>query len=219
MITGPQPDRVDEVVRRLGAVQAQDYLASLWAIGLRLENATESAVERAVAEGRIVRTWPMRGTLHFVAAPDVRWMLDHFAVRTFASRASWYRQLELDRAVFAKSRKVISRALERDKRLTRPGAYQVLDRDLLHEIGDRRGRSPDRLVDRAIDPRRLSLDSHGSSRLDRLLRRSRRRQTQGKYQKPRKLDTTRLRGARASHSLQHRLTSSARGRRIGWDPK
>jgi hypothetical protein len=33
-------------VRWLGAVQAQDYLGPLWAIGLRTRNATEKAVER-----------------------------------------------------------------------------------------------------------------------------------------------------------------------------
>ena len=60
-----------EVVQRLGAVQAQDYLGSLWAIGLRMNEATEAEVEQAIADKQIVRTWPMRGTLHFVAPADV----------------------------------------------------------------------------------------------------------------------------------------------------
>lgn len=62
----------DEVVRHLGAVQAQDYLAALWAVGLRLPDTKEADIERAVADGTIVRTWPMRGTLHFVAPEDAR---------------------------------------------------------------------------------------------------------------------------------------------------
>src|SRR5829696_3586168 len=64
-----------EVVRWFGAVQAQDYLGSLWALGLRLRGANEVEVERAVADRSIVRTWPLRGTLHFVAAGDVRCVL------------------------------------------------------------------------------------------------------------------------------------------------
>src|SRR5438105_3389003 len=64
-----------EVVRWLGAVQAQDYPASLWAIGLRTSNATKATIERAIADRAIVRTWPMRGTIHFVPAEDARWML------------------------------------------------------------------------------------------------------------------------------------------------
>ncbi|HEY8796178.1 MAG TPA: crosslink repair DNA glycosylase YcaQ family protein [Gemmatimonadaceae bacterium] len=64
-----------EVVGHLTAVQAQDYRGALWSIGLRLPGSTVAQVERAIAERTIVRTWPMRGTLHFVAAADVRWML------------------------------------------------------------------------------------------------------------------------------------------------
>ncbi len=45
-----------EVVGWLGAVQAQDYLASLWAVGLRMETATEAMVEQAIADRTIVRT-------------------------------------------------------------------------------------------------------------------------------------------------------------------
>jgi hypothetical protein len=58
------------VVRWLGAVQAQDYFGALWAVGLRLQNATEADVEQAITAKAIVRTWPMRGTLHFPASQD-----------------------------------------------------------------------------------------------------------------------------------------------------
>jgi ribosomal protein L16/L10AE len=61
-----------EVVSWLGAVQAQDYLAALWAVGLRTTDAREKEVEQAISDRRIVRTWPMRGTLHFVGAADAR---------------------------------------------------------------------------------------------------------------------------------------------------
>src|SRR5437879_13522612 len=46
-----------EVVAWLGAVQAQDYLAALWAIGMRMSEANASAVEQAIADKTIVRTW------------------------------------------------------------------------------------------------------------------------------------------------------------------
>jgi hypothetical protein len=49
-----------DTVRWFGAVQAQDYLGSLWAIGLRTRAATEASLERAIAERSIVRTWPLR---------------------------------------------------------------------------------------------------------------------------------------------------------------
>jgi hypothetical protein len=107
-----------EVVAWLGAVQAQDYAGATWALGLRT-GATEASVEQAIAERKIVRTWPMRHTLHFVAAADVRWMLALLTPRMVARAAGRYRQLELDDAAFARSRTVIARALRGGKRATR----------------------------------------------------------------------------------------------------
>jgi hypothetical protein len=108
-----------EVVAWLGAVQAQDYLGALWAIGLRMQHATEADIEQAMADGVIVRTHPMRGTWHFVAAADVRWLLTLMAPRRIASNASWYRRLELDDATFAKSNAVFAKTLQGGKQLTR----------------------------------------------------------------------------------------------------
>src|SRR5689334_12505402 len=75
-ISDPRFTRPVEVVKSLLAVQAQDYLGALWAIGLRTTGATEADVERAIANRAIVRTWPMRGTLHFVTAADARWVTE-----------------------------------------------------------------------------------------------------------------------------------------------
>src|SRR5215213_9960750 len=76
-----------QVVERLLAVQAQDYPGALWAVGLRMTAATPTAVEQAIADRQIVRTWPMRGTLHFVAGNDVRWMLKLLTPRILANMA------------------------------------------------------------------------------------------------------------------------------------
>jgi hypothetical protein len=115
-----------EVVGWLGAVQAQDYLGSLWAVGLRLPQATEAELEQAIADRTIIRTWPMRSTLHLVAAGDVRWMLPLLTPRIIAGSAGRYRQLELDEVVFARCQEHFQQALEGGKQLTRPELYQVL---------------------------------------------------------------------------------------------
>jgi hypothetical protein len=119
--------RPAEVVAALGAMQAQDYLGALWSIGLRLPNATEAAVERALAERTIVRTWPMRGTLHIVAAADVRWMLELLAPRIVAGSAARARALELDAAVFARCEKLFVRALAGGRQLTREAMLELLE--------------------------------------------------------------------------------------------
>ncbi|NUP13956.1 MAG: winged helix DNA-binding domain-containing protein [Polyangiaceae bacterium] len=122
----PRPDAT-AVVRTFCAVQAQDYRASLWGIGLRVSGAQESDVERALETRSIVRTWPMRGTLHFVAADDVRWMLRLMTSRVLSGAAARYRELELDDRVFARARAVVEKRLSGDRRLTRPELFEVLD--------------------------------------------------------------------------------------------
>lgn len=115
-----------EVVAWLGAVQAQDYLAAKWAIGLRVPDATDAAIEQAIAERTIVRTWPMRGTLHFIAPADIRWLLALLTPRIVAGAAGRYRQLGLTDADFARARDVVIAALEGGRQLTRNTLYQVL---------------------------------------------------------------------------------------------
>ncbi len=127
-ITAGPLDDPGEVVRALGAIQAQDYLGALWAIGLRTKSAREADVERAIAERHIVRTWPMRGTLHFVAADDARWMVELLAPRPLAGAAGRFRRAGIDSGVLARARRVLVRALEGGRTITRPGAYALLER-------------------------------------------------------------------------------------------
>ena len=70
-----------ETVKWMGTLQAQDYENGLWAIGARTKNVTRADIEAAIARRKIVRTWPMRGTWHFVPATDVRWMQELLASR------------------------------------------------------------------------------------------------------------------------------------------
>ncbi len=78
------------------ARRGQDYAGALWAIGLRTASAFQSDVEDAIAARSIVRTWPVRGTLHVVPAEDVRWMLRLLASRAIRSTAGRHRALGLD---------------------------------------------------------------------------------------------------------------------------
>src|ERR671916_2672471 len=105
-IEGEKFEKPEEVVRWLGAIQAQDYPQALWAIGLRLRSATVADVEKAIAEGKIVRTWPMRGTLHFVPPEDARWMLKLSASRILARDGRRLGQLGLDEGIMERSREL-----------------------------------------------------------------------------------------------------------------
>jgi hypothetical protein len=131
-------ERPGDVVARLGAVQAQDYLGSLWAVGLRLRNAVEADIEQALADRTIIRTWPMRGTLHFVAAADARWMLELLTPRVVANNSQrLLRQFDLDESAFARSKDLFERALEGGKRLTRNAMYKALEAGGVSAAGQR----------------------------------------------------------------------------------
>jgi hypothetical protein len=136
-IAGAGFERPGSVVAWMGAVQAQDYLGALWALGLRTEAAREEAIEQAIAERTVVRTWPMRGTLHFVAPADIRWMLELLTPRVIAGQRSRHRQLELDQAVFDRSRDVLARALEGGRQLTRDALYETLEAAGISAAGQR----------------------------------------------------------------------------------
>lgn len=110
-LCGPQFPTPAAAIDHFGAVQAQDFLASLWAVGQRVEGATEATVEQAIAERAIIRTWPLRGTIHFVTADDARWMLKLTAGRTLRSASRRLEELQLDSETFRHSREVISGAL------------------------------------------------------------------------------------------------------------
>jgi hypothetical protein len=109
-------------------VQAQDYLSALYAVGLRLKKTTDTSIEQAITNKTIVRTWPMRGTLHFVAPEDAKWMLALLTPRIITRAASIYRNSGLDKNIFLKSRKIIIKALEGGKQLDRKEIYALLEK-------------------------------------------------------------------------------------------
>src|ERR1700752_5408246 len=81
-----------EVVRWLGAVQAEDFHAAKWALALRMRQATEASLEEAFNNGEIVRTHVMRPTWHFVAPEDIRWLLQLTAPRVNLRSGPAYRR-------------------------------------------------------------------------------------------------------------------------------
>ncbi|GCE21562.1 hypothetical protein KDK_53620 [Dictyobacter kobayashii] len=136
-INGERFKQPAEVVRWMGALQAQDYQAALWAIGLRTQAATLTDVEQAIADRKILRTWPMRGTLHFVPAEDAKWMLALSATRLLTRDKRRQEQLELDASIIERTRQLFYDALQGGKRLTRPAMMQLLEDSGISTKGQR----------------------------------------------------------------------------------
>ncbi len=118
-IVTPDAERPNQVVRWMGAMQAQDYQQALWAIALRTKAATQADVEAEITDRQIVLSWTMRGTIHVVAAADLRWLLELCASRKLAGDGTRLRQLELDERLLGRCAEVFSDALEGGKVLTR----------------------------------------------------------------------------------------------------
>jgi hypothetical protein len=126
-----------DVVAWLGAVQSQEYLQAKWALGLRLQNATDDLIEQAFTNGDILRTHVMRPTWHFVAPDDIRWLLTLTAPRVNIVNGYRYRQLELDEALFPRSNDIITKALQGGQQLTRVELAAVLERAGINAEGQR----------------------------------------------------------------------------------
>jgi hypothetical protein len=117
-----------QVVSWLCAVQAQDYPAAMWAIGLRAPRCHDADVEQAFNDGLILRTHVLRPTWHFVTPGDIRWLLALSAPRLHQANAYYYRQAGLDARIFAKSCAMIHRALDDGGTLTRAELATYLKR-------------------------------------------------------------------------------------------
>jgi Winged helix DNA-binding domain len=115
----PAFDLASNVVRWMGAMQAQDYQGAKWSLGLRLHQATDASVEAEISEGRILRTHVLRPTWHFVAAEDIRWLLEVTSPRVKAATAYMRRRLRLDDETFKRSNKIMADALHGKNHLTR----------------------------------------------------------------------------------------------------
>jgi hypothetical protein len=107
----PQFSSPKELVRHMGAMQAQDFPMAKWAIGCRLPDATEETVEAAVDRGDIVRTHVLRPTWHIVPAQDVKWMLELTAPQIQKAADYMNKHLELTPAIFRKTNKLIEKHL------------------------------------------------------------------------------------------------------------
>jgi hypothetical protein len=118
-LIGPRASTPAEAVRRLTAVQAQDLPGALTSVALRTAGGSRAAVEAALDAGEVVRSWPMRGTLHLTAAEDLRWMLALLGPRVLAGSATRRAALELTDDDVERARGLAVGSLTGGRRLTR----------------------------------------------------------------------------------------------------
>jgi len=100
------------IVEHFLAMQAQDAPGVAFSMGLRT-GLGEDAVADALNSREIVRTWPMRGTLHLVPSRDAKWMLALMGDRTLKGAARRRATIGLPDAVAFRAADVLADAVAR----------------------------------------------------------------------------------------------------------
>lgn len=118
---------LEELLGRMGAIQAQDYRMAKWALGIRLPGSTKETIEQAITKGTIIRTHLLRPTWHFVSADDLRWIRMLTAPRIKIAMRSRHKQLGITDAVAANSNSIIETSLADGNYLSRKKLIDKLD--------------------------------------------------------------------------------------------
>lgn len=118
-LAGTSFKKPEDLVQWMGVLQSQDYNMSKWAVGLRAPGTTDQVIDKAISEGKIIRTHVLRPTWHLASPEDIHWMLSLTAPHIKALTKSRDKQLELTEKIYTKSNGIIEKTLAGNKHLTR----------------------------------------------------------------------------------------------------
>lgn len=127
LLAGSRGDRVADAVRHVVALQGQDVRANRLSARVRTNGLTRADVDAACADGSVVRTWAMRGTLHMLAAEDVGWIVALLGPRFAFGTRSRRLQLGLDEATCDRAAQEMRSLLAGGKSLTRAEIIAGID--------------------------------------------------------------------------------------------
>jgi Winged helix DNA-binding domain len=138
-LSGPRASEYTEVIRRLGAVQAQDYGPAKWSLGQRTVGVSDSLLDEALSAGAILRTHVLRPTWHFVLPEDLLWLQELTAARVHALNRYYYRRQGLDEAFQNRCFSLIAAALKGENYLTKGEIKLLLEQAGIESAGLRLG--------------------------------------------------------------------------------
>ncbi|SNS33580.1 Winged helix DNA-binding domain-containing protein [Geodermatophilus pulveris] len=127
-VAGPPAADAAAAVRLLTCVQGQDLPGALTSVALRTAQRSRAGVEAALGAGEVVRSWPMRSTLHLVPAEDLHWLLELCGPRVLAGAARRRAVLGITEADTERARDLVTAALSGGRRCGR--------RELLAAVAD-----------------------------------------------------------------------------------
>jgi hypothetical protein len=137
-LIAPQFGKPTDVVRYMGAMQAQEYRMMRWAVAMRTRKPSHKAFQQAFDEGQLIRLHMMRGTWQLVCAEDYSSMIDLFASKAIAVTKGWMSS----------------------NRISIPDAELIRVRDILIQtVADKRSVTKEDFV-MALAERNLQMDDH-----------------------------------------------------------
>jgi hypothetical protein len=137
-LLGQGPTTAEEAIRRLGAVQSQDYPGASWGLAQRVGGMTLADVTARYDRGSILRTHAMRPTWHFLLPEDIRAVQMLTGPRVHARNASMYRRLEIDDSrTWGRCVKALTGALAGGREKTRAELSQALGPAGIEATGQR----------------------------------------------------------------------------------
>lgn len=118
---------VGQIVEHLGAIQAQDVASSFWSLGVRMPGSAEADIRAALEAREVVRTWPMRGTVHLVPARDAAWMVDLMKAKPLGGGQARREYLGITLELVDRSTTLLADAVAGGRVLTRDECVTVLE--------------------------------------------------------------------------------------------
>ena len=127
---------VEDVVRRLCGVQAQVASSAELAVRLRREESRPGEVGRALSDGRLIKTWAMRGALHLLTPEEGGTFLSLMAAGRSWERPAWSRYFGMTPERIERLRAVVREELD-GRSLTRDDLVAAITaRPGLGDIGE-----------------------------------------------------------------------------------
>jgi hypothetical protein len=138
-LTAPMAADPAAVVAWFGAVQAQEYGPAKWGLAQRAPGLTDAQLDRALADGTIIRTHGPRPTWHFIAPADIRWVLTAVAPRVQLRSRTMYRTYEIDTGLVTRARRIVEKTLAGGRFATRVAVGKALAEKGIEASGIRLG--------------------------------------------------------------------------------
>jgi hypothetical protein len=108
-----------DIVKAICGVNAQSTPAMMLSLRARIRGLEPRDIREAIEKHKLVRAWTMRGTMHQVAAEDLKWLIATLGPYVIAKGKSRRAELGLNETILKQGSNLISDILDGGQPLTR----------------------------------------------------------------------------------------------------